>query len=84
MADIGDIFKSGEIVSVSGEYQYVAHVNPTSCLSKKEERQIALKQGERFPSHTCLRWVEWQLIRPPQPQSKRTGVIGLLGRVFTP
>lgn len=64
MAEIGDLFKSNQIVPVSGEYKYVRHVNPTYCPVSEEQRRISLKKGEKFPSHKdCLRWVYWELVK---------------------
>ena len=62
MAEIGATFKSGETAPVSGVYRYVRHVNPTACQVMPEERQIRLQAGEKFPPHTCLRWLIWRLV----------------------
>ena len=63
-AQIGDTFKTGQRAPVSGIYQYVRHLTPTTCTPTVEEREIPLSAGEVFPPHrSCSAGVLWKLIR---------------------
>ncbi|MCK4387566.1 MAG: YjzC family protein [Dehalococcoidia bacterium] len=65
MAQIGDTFRTGEKAPVSGDYEYVRHIDTTTtCTPTPEERQITLSKGETFPPHrSCNKGVIWKLIR---------------------
>ena len=63
-AQIGDTFKTGQRAPVSGVYEYVRHLVPSSCTPTPNEREIPLSQGEVFPPHrSCNAGVLWKLIR---------------------
>jgi hypothetical protein len=63
MVQIGDTFKTGENAPVSGDYEYVKHIEPTGCVPTSAERQIPLAKGETFPPHkSCGKGVIWKLI----------------------
>lgn len=64
MAQVGDTFKTGEKATVSGDYDYVQHIDATGCLPTPEERRISLSKGETFPPHrSCSKGVIWRLTR---------------------
>jgi hypothetical protein len=64
MTQIGETFTTGQTAPVSGTYEFVRHIGPTSCTPTAEERQIPLSRGETFPPHrSCNKGVVWQLIR---------------------
>jgi len=64
MAQIGDQFRTGSIAPVSGDYEFVQHVDSCPCSPTEEEREIPLEKGERFPPcKSCETAVIWRLIR---------------------
>lgn len=64
MAQIGDTFRTGEKAPVSGDYDYVQHIDSTGCTPTPAERQITLSAGETFPPHrSCNKGVIWRLSR---------------------
>ena len=63
MANIGDLFKTGQPAPVSGDYDYVRHVG-VSCGTTPAQRKIPLAKGNPFPPHAgCHGAVIWKLVR---------------------
>jgi len=62
---VGAAFVTGQTAPVTGLYNFVGHVgeiNRKDCLAASEECEIALSQGDTFPSHwSCGENVVWQL-----------------------
>ena len=67
MAQVGDVFKTGEKVTVSGVYSYERHVEsmtPFTCTPTPEEEQVKLSEGDTFPAHKeCNQGVIWKLVK---------------------
>ena len=62
---IGATFVTGQKAPVTGLYNFIGHVGNVDrhdCLAMTEECEIALTQGDTFPSHwSCGENVVWQL-----------------------
>ena len=67
MAQAGDMFKTGEKVTISGIYSYERHIEsiaPFTCTPTPEEEQIKLFKGDTFPAHSeCEQGVIWKLAK---------------------
>ena len=65
---VGAAFVTGQKAPVTGLYNFIGHVgdiNQQACLAVSEECEIALRQGDTFPSHwSCGENVVWQLSHP--------------------
>ena len=62
---VGAAFVTGQKAPVTGLYNFIGHVGTIDhqeCLAIAEECEIALAQGDTFPSHwSCGENVVWQL-----------------------
>jgi hypothetical protein len=64
MADVGDRFRTGQVVPVSAVYRFVESAD-AECEPTPEAMEIPLSKGERFPPHRrCKGAVIWELVRP--------------------
>lgn len=56
-------FKTGEIAPLSGDYEFLAHIEPTNCVPTPDERQISLSMDDPFPMHRpCGQAVIWKFV----------------------
>jgi hypothetical protein len=62
---VGAAFVTGQKAPVTGLYNFIGHAGSSdgcNCRAKSEECEIALSQGDTFPSHwSCGENVVWQL-----------------------
>jgi len=67
MTQVGDIFKTGEKVPVSGVYSYERHMEsmtPFTCTPTHEEEKVELSEGDTFPAHKeRTQGVIWKLTK---------------------
>jgi YjzC-like protein len=58
-------FHTGEPAPVSGVYEYVRHIEESDCEPTPGEREVPLRQAERFPpDRHCNAAAVWRLARP--------------------
>lgn len=63
MAQIGDVFSTGEINPTSGVYRHYSHVSNCPNITQGQF-EIPLSRGETFPPYPqCNHAVGWQLVR---------------------
>ncbi|MGB8212549.1 MAG: hypothetical protein WCE68_03215 [Anaerolineales bacterium] len=61
MTTLGSQFKTGEIVTASGNYRFVSHLDGTTN-DASAEALIPLREGEIFPPcKSCNKGAIWQL-----------------------
>jgi len=64
MANIGDVFSTGQTCQESGVYEYSGHANGPGCSVSPEQREIPLAKGNTFPPvRGCGHAARWKLIR---------------------
>ena len=67
MTQVGDMFKTGEKVTISGIYSYERHIEsmtPFTCAPTPGEEQVKLSKGDTFPAHSeCEQGVIWKLVK---------------------
>lgn len=62
-ANISTTFWTGLRAPASGDYEFVEHMDKTSCEPSREQRVIHLEIGEEFPRDTkCGERAIWRLI----------------------
>ena len=62
---VGAAFLTGQKAPVTGVYSFIRHiddVDKSCCTAIRENCQISLSRGDKFPSHwSCGRRVLWRL-----------------------
>jgi hypothetical protein len=63
VADVGDLFRTGQETPASGVYRFIESAD-AECEPTPEAMEIPLSKDERFPPHRrCKGAVIWELVR---------------------
>ena len=63
IAPVGSDFFTGQRAPISGIYEYLRHLENTTCYVTMEERYISQPKNAEFPPHRfCERAVVWRLL----------------------
>ena len=64
IAPVGAIFSTGQKAPVSGIYEYLRHLQDTTCYVTTEDRYISQSKNAVFPAHRfCNRAVVYRLFQ---------------------